>query len=59
MMGAPLMHEAWRAGVSKFVALGTVCAYPNPSASLRTRFTPVPFHEDDLWKLRDGQAEPK
>jgi len=27
--------------VSKFVALGTVCAYP--------KFTPVPFHEDDLW----------
>ncbi len=41
MMGAPLMHEAWRAGVSKFVALGTVCAYP--------KFTPVPFREDDLW----------
>lgn len=35
------MHEAWRAGVSKFVALGTVCAYPE--------FTPVPFREDDLW----------
>jgi len=49
MMGVPLMHEAWRAGVSKFVALGTVCAYPKPSALLRTRFTPVPFHEDDLW----------
>ena len=31
MMGVPLLHEAWRAGVSKFVALGTVCAYPNPS----------------------------
>ena len=28
MMGAPLLHEAWKAGVSKFVALGTVCAYP-------------------------------
>ncbi|MGB4977943.1 MAG: NAD-dependent epimerase/dehydratase family protein, partial [Anaerolineae bacterium] len=41
MMGVPLLHEAWRAGVSKFVALGTVCAYP--------KFTPVPFHEDDLW----------
>ncbi|MFZ2360441.1 MAG: GDP-L-fucose synthase [Anaerolineae bacterium] len=41
MMGAPLMHEAWRAGVGKFVALGTVCAYP--------KFTPTPFHEDDLW----------
>ena len=41
MMGVPLMHEAWKAGVSKFVALGTVCAYP--------KFTPVPFREDDLW----------
>ena len=41
MMGVQLMHEAWRAGVSKFVAIGTVCAYP--------KFTPVPFHEDDLW----------
>ncbi len=40
-VGVPLMHEAWRAGVSKFVALGTVCAYP--------KFTPVPFREDDLW----------
>lgn len=41
MMGVPLLHEAWRAGVSKFVALGTVCAYP--------KFTPVPFREEDLW----------
>lgn len=41
MMGVPLLHEAWRAGVGKFVALGTVCAYP--------KFTPVPFCEDDLW----------
>ncbi len=41
MMGAQLMHEAWRAGVSKFVAVGTVCAYP--------KFTPVPFSEDELW----------
>jgi GDP-L-fucose synthase len=41
MMGVPLLHEAWRAGVSKFVAIGTVCAYP--------KFTPVPFREDDLW----------
>jgi len=41
MMGTQLMHEAWRAGVGKFVALGTVCAYP--------KFTPVPFHEDELW----------
>ena len=41
MMGVPLLHEAWRAGVSEFVAIGTVCAYP--------KFTPVPFREDDLW----------
>lgn len=41
MMGVHLMHEAWKRGVSKFVAIGTVCAYP--------KFTPVPFHEDDLW----------
>ncbi len=41
MMGAPLMHLSWKAGVKKFVAVGTVCAYP--------KFTPVPFKEDDLW----------
>jgi GDP-L-fucose synthase len=41
MMGVQLMHEAWRTGVEKFVAIGTVCAYP--------KFTPVPFHEDELW----------
>jgi GDP-L-fucose synthase len=41
MMGTQLLHEAWRAGVAKFVALGTVCAYP--------KFAPIPFHEDDLW----------
>jgi GDP-L-fucose synthase len=41
MMGVPLMHQAWQAGVSKFVAIGTVCAYP--------KFTPVPFQEDNLW----------
>ena len=41
MMGAQLMHESWRAGVKKFVALGTVCSYP--------KITPVPFREEDLW----------
>lgn len=46
MMGVQLLHEAWRAGVAKFVAVGTVCAYP--------KFTPVPFHEDSLW---DGYPE--
>jgi len=41
IMGVPLLHEAWRAKVEKFVALGTVCAYP--------KFTSVPFREEDLW----------
>ncbi len=41
MMGVQLMHEAWKRGVEKFVAIGTVCAYP--------KFTPVPFKEDELW----------
>jgi len=41
MMGTQLMHEAWRAGVEKFVAIGTVCAYP--------KYTPVPFKEENLW----------
>lgn len=41
MMGVPLFHEAWKAGIEKFVATGTVCAYP--------KHTPVPFREEDLW----------
>jgi GDP-L-fucose synthase len=41
MMGAQLMEEARLAGVEKFVAVGTVCAYP--------KFTPVQFREEDLW----------
>ena len=41
MMGVQLMHEAWKAGVRKVVALGTVCSYP--------KYTPVPFREDELW----------
>src|SRR5207302_8545444 len=41
MMGAQLLHEAWRFGVEKFVAIGTVCAYP--------KLTPVPFKEEDIW----------
>ncbi len=42
MMGVQLIEGARRAGVEKFVTLGTVCAYP--------RVTPVPFREDDLWE---------
>jgi GDP-L-fucose synthase len=41
MMSIPLFHEAWRSGVEKFVAIGTVCAYP--------KYTPVPFNEESLW----------
>ncbi|MDY6846304.1 MAG: GDP-L-fucose synthase [Chloroflexota bacterium] len=41
MMGVQLIHQAYQRGVEKFVAIGTVCAYP--------KFTPVPFSEDDLW----------
>jgi GDP-L-fucose synthase len=41
IMGILLMEYARRAGTSKFVQVGTVCAYP--------KFTPVPFSEDDLW----------
>jgi len=46
MMGVPLLHEAWKAGGDKFVAIGTICAYP--------KFTPVPFKEENLW---DGYPE--
>jgi GDP-L-fucose synthase len=41
IMGAQLMEEARKAQVAKFVALGTICAYP--------KFTPIPFKEEDLW----------
>ncbi|MEO8586003.1 MAG: GDP-L-fucose synthase [Acidobacteriota bacterium] len=41
IMGIQLIEEARRAGVAKFVCLGTICAYP--------KFTPVPFREDELW----------
>jgi GDP-L-fucose synthase len=41
VMGIELMERARLAGVDKFVQIGTVCSYP--------KFTPVPFHEDDLW----------
>ncbi len=41
MMGVQLMEEGRLRGIEKFVAIGTVCAYP--------KFTPVPFGEEDLW----------
>jgi len=46
MMGVQLFHEAWRARVEKFVAVGTICSYP--------KFTPIPFKEENLW---DGYPE--
>ena len=46
MMGAQVMEQARVIGVEKFVAVGTVCAYP--------KFTPVPFKEENLW---DGYPE--
>lgn len=41
MMGTQLIEQSRRQGVRKFVAIGTVCAYP--------KYTPTPFKEDDLW----------
>jgi len=41
IMGIQLMEAARREGVEKFVAIGTVCAYP--------KYTPVPFREEALW----------
>jgi GDP-L-fucose synthase len=46
LMGAQLLHESWRAGVEKFVGVGTICAYP--------KLASVPFREEDLW---DGYPE--
>jgi GDP-L-fucose synthase len=45
-MGLLLMEHARRAGVEKFVGVGTICSYP--------KFTPVPFREECLW---DGYPE--
>jgi len=41
MMGVQLIEEGRLYGLNKFVALGTICAYP--------KFTPVPFKEEELW----------
>jgi len=41
IMGTQLLHEGYLRKIEKFVALGTVCAYP--------KFTPVPFKEEDIW----------
>lgn len=41
MMGTQLLHQAYLHKIPKFVALGTVCSYPNRA--------PIPFKEEDLW----------
>jgi len=46
VMGVQLIEQARLRGIEKFVAIGTVCAYP--------KFTPVPFKEEHLW---DGYPE--
>jgi GDP-L-fucose synthase len=46
VMGALLLESARLSGVEKYVGVGTICSYP--------KFTPVPFHEDNLW---DGYPE--
>ena len=46
VMGIQLLHEGYLAGIEKFIALGTICAYP--------KYTPVPFKEEKLW---DGYPE--
>lgn len=42
VMGIQLMEAARQADVKKFVAVGTICAYP--------KFTPIPFREENLWE---------
>ncbi len=42
LMGVQLLHESYREGVEKLVAVGTVCSYP--------RIVPLPFKEEDLWQ---------
>jgi GDP-L-fucose synthase len=46
MMGVQLIEQGRLSGIEKFVAIGTICAYP--------KFTPVPFKEESLW---DGFPE--
>jgi GDP-L-fucose synthase len=46
MMGVQMMEQGRLYGLAKFVAVGTICAYP--------KYTPVPFREDKLW---DGYPE--
>ncbi|MBN1438996.1 MAG: GDP-L-fucose synthase [Anaerolineales bacterium] len=47
MMGTNIIHEAWKAGAKKVVAIGTVCSYPKEPKT-------IPFKEDEIW---DGYPE--
>jgi len=46
MMGVELIEQARQFEIPKFVAIGTICAYP--------KFCPVPFKEETIW---DGYPE--
>jgi len=46
LMSVQLLHESWKVGIDKFVAIGTVCSYPKHAL--------VPFKEENLW---DGYPE--
>lgn len=46
LMGIHLIHESWRAGVEKLLAVGTACSYPKDA--------PIPFREEHIW---DGYPE--
>lgn len=48
-MGVQLMEVGRQVGIEKFVAIGTICAYP--------KFTPVPFKEEHLWDGYTGRNE--
>ena len=41
MLGVQMMEQGRLSGIDKFVAIGTICAYP--------KFAPIPFKEEDLW----------
>lgn len=41
MMGSQLIEVGRQRAIEKFVAIGTICAYP--------KFAPIPFKEDDIW----------
>lgn len=46
IMGVQLMEQSRLYGLEKFVAVGTICAYP--------KFAKVPFKEEEMW---DGYPE--